>query len=191
MPHWQSDGDGVVVKLLVRSQELEILEHLHSIKSSYNHTIPLLGSLESNTWTFIFLPEATPLNLAFAYGMFCNDVLDSSRQLIEGVAYLHGRGIAHVDIKPQNVVVLPNQLFIIDFDIAVHVDGPKCLYSPIRADLWSCGLMLRYLASKGAVEEENPVRDTNKAAVEQKPTASSPVWPWNLFAEVRSLSKVD
>jgi hypothetical protein len=90
----QSDGDSIVVKLLVRSQELKILEHLHSIKSSYNHTIPLLGSLELNTWTFIFLPEATPLNLAFAYGMFCNDVLDFSRQLIEGITYLHGRGPA-------------------------------------------------------------------------------------------------
>lgn len=51
------------------------------------------------------LPEATPLNLAFAYGMFRNDVLDFSRQLIAGVAYLHGRGIAYLDIKPQNIVV--------------------------------------------------------------------------------------
>ena len=51
------------------------------------------------------LPEATPLNLAFAYRMFRNDVLDFSRQLIAGVAYLHGRGIAYLDIKPQNIVV--------------------------------------------------------------------------------------
>jgi serine/threonine protein kinase len=36
-----------------------------------------------------------------------------------------------------------------------HQYGPRCLYSPIRADLWSCGLMLRYLARKGAVKNEN------------------------------------
>ena len=176
----QSDGDGVVVKLLVHSQELEILEYLHSIRSSFNHTVPLLGSLKSNTSTFIVLPEATPLNLAFAYRMFRNNVVDFSQQLIEGVAFLHSQGIAHLDIKPQNIVVVPNQLFIIDFDISVRVDspsmlidrwcgtpgwmapeighrnGPKCWYSPIRADLWSCGLVLQYLARKGDVEEENP-----------------------------------
>jgi hypothetical protein len=32
-----------------------------------------------------------------------------------------------------------------------HEDGPKCLYSPIRANLWFCGLMLRYFAGKGGV----------------------------------------
>ena len=174
----RSTGEAVVVKLLhARSRELEILQHLHSIKSPYNHTIPLLDTLKLNMGTFIVLPEVTPLNLGFAFGEFRSNVLDFSRQLIDGVAYLHGRGIAHLDIKPQNIVALPNQLFIIDFDIAVCVDGadtlidrwcgtpgwmapeigrqdgPRCLYSPIRADLWSCGLMLRYLASKGAVKE--------------------------------------
>ncbi|KAI0257396.1 kinase-like domain-containing protein [Lactifluus subvellereus] len=122
------------------------------------------------------LPEATPLDLGFALGMFRNEVVDFSRQLIAGVAFLHRHNIAHLDIKPQNIVALQNQLFIIDFDISVrvdgpdvlidrwcgtpkwmapeigHEDGPKYLYSPIRADLWSCGLMLRYLASKGVVK---------------------------------------
>ncbi len=127
--------------------------------------------------TFIFFPEATPLDLGFALGMFRNKVVDFSRQLIEGVVFLHRRCIAHLDIKPQNIVALRNQLFIIDFDISVRVNGPdalidhwyrtprwmapeigrqdglRCLYSPIRADLWSCGRMLRYLASKGIVME--------------------------------------
>ncbi|KAI0268422.1 hypothetical protein BGY98DRAFT_1068802 [Russula aff. rugulosa BPL654] len=66
-------------------------------------------------------------------------------------------------MKPQNIVAVSSQLFIIDFDLAVRVDGPdtliddrwcgthgwmapeigerpdgpRCLYSPIRADLWS------------------------------------------------------
>ena len=129
--------------------------------------------------TFIFLPEATPLDVGFALGMFRSKVVDLGRQLIEGVAFLHRHGIAHLDIKPQNIVTLSNQLFIIDFDISVrvsdpnalvdrwcgtpgwmapeigHQDGPKCFYCPIRADLWSCGLMIRYLASKGAVKKEN------------------------------------
>ncbi|KAF8507216.1 kinase-like domain-containing protein [Russula emetica] len=176
----QSNGTAVVVKLLhPGSNELRILQHLHSIKAPYNHTIPLLGTLKLNMGTFIILPEATPLDLGFALGMFrSSKVVDFSHQLIEGVAFLHRHGIAHLDIKPQNIVALRNQLFIIDFDISVrvggpdalidrwcgtpnwmapeigHQDGPKCLYSPIRADLWSCGLMLQYLARKGAVKED-------------------------------------
>src|SRR6267154_5113557 len=122
----QSNGDAVIVKL-VRSHELKILRHLHSSKSPYNHTIPLLGTLELNMGTFIILPEATPLYLGFALGMFRSDVLDFSRQLIEGVTYLHSRGIAHLDIKPPNIVAHRNQLFIIDFDIAVRVDGIDAL----------------------------------------------------------------
>jgi serine/threonine protein kinase len=169
----QSSGTAVVVKLLrPGSNELPILQRLRSIRSPYNHTIPLFRTFKLNVGTFILLPKATPLVLGFALGMFRGKVMDFSRQLIEGVAFLHRHHIAHLDIKPQNVVALENQLFIIDFDISVrvdgpdalidrwcgtpkwmapetgHEDGPKCLYSPIRTDLWSCGLILLYLASK-------------------------------------------
>jgi serine/threonine protein kinase len=37
--------------------------------------------------------------------MFRNKGADFSRQLIEGVAFLHRHDIAHLDIKPQNIVV--------------------------------------------------------------------------------------
>jgi serine/threonine protein kinase len=173
----QSKGTEAVVKLLhPGSHELRILQHLHSIKPPYNHTIPLLAALELNVGTFTILPEATPLDIGFKYGMFHNNAVDFSRQLVEGVAFLHRHDIAHLDIKPQNIVALRNRLFIIDFDISVSVDGPDalidrwcgtpnwmapeihhqptCLYSPIRADLWSCGRVLQYLASKVAVENK-------------------------------------
>lgn len=173
----QSNGSTVVVKLLYPgSNELHILRYLRSIKSSYNPTISFV-TVHSNTDTYIILPKGTPLDLGFAIGLFRSEAMGFSRQLIEGVAFLHLHGIAHLDIKPDNIVVLRNQLFIIDFDISVrvnspnmlidrwcgtpewmapeigHQDGPKCLFSPIRADLWSCGLVLRYLARQGAVEE--------------------------------------
>ena len=124
----QSNGTAVVVKLLhPDSNELQILRHLHLINSPYNHTIPLLMTLELNMGTFALLPEATPLDLGFALGMFRSEVVDFSQQLTEGVAFLHHHGIAHLDIKPQNIVARPNQLFIIDFDISVRVDAPNAL----------------------------------------------------------------
>jgi serine/threonine protein kinase len=179
----RSDGTEVVIKLLrPGSNELGILQRLHSMKSPSNHSIPLLGMLESNMRTFIILPEAQSLDYGFALKMFrsSSKIVDFSRQLVEGIAFLHHHGIAHLDIKPQNIVTLSDRLLIIDFDISVNVDGPDSLinrwcgtrgwmapevghqygprhyYSPIRADLWACGLMLRYLASKGSENSDNP-----------------------------------
>jgi hypothetical protein len=50
------------------------------------------------------------------------------------------------------------------------MDGPKRLYSPIRADLWSCGLVLRYLAREGPVkEEENPFEALTRQLLKKNP----------------------
>ena len=177
----RSDGSPVVVKLLrLDSDELRILQCLHSIKLPNNPVIPLITTLELNLATFIVLPTAYPLDLELTLGqLLSSTVVDLSRQLIAGVGFLHRHGIAHLDIKPGNIVVLQNQLFIIDFDISVfvtdpdalinrwcgtppwmapeigHKDEPRNWYSPIRADLWSCGRTLKYLAEEGDVKE-NP-----------------------------------
>jgi serine/threonine protein kinase len=40
-------------------------------------------------------------------------------QVIEGIKYLHDKGIAHRDIKPQNLIVTKeNQVFILDFNVS-------------------------------------------------------------------------
>ena len=181
------------MKQLYDIHELQILRDLHRIDSPINHTIPLLGTLELNTLTFVLLPAARPLDDRFAHRMVHDNVVDFSKQLIEGVAFLHSQGIAHLDIKPQNIVVVPKQLFIIDFDLSVrvdgpstlidrwcgtpgwmapeigHRDGPKCRYSPIRADLWSCGRVLLYLAREGKGDEENPFKALTRKLLNRAP----------------------
>ena len=91
--------------------------------------------------------------------------------LIRGLAYLHEHKIAHRDINPNNLV--RNHIFnfkILDFDLAIKVEdenietfgflgtegrtapevgkqgGLLTLYSPIKADRWSCGcVILRHI----------------------------------------------
>ena len=196
-----NNGTAVVVKLLrPGSDELLILQDLHLIKSPDNHTIPLLRTFDLNMGTFIFLLEGIPLDHGFDFRKFPSSEIENfSQQLVDGVAFLHRHGIAHLDIKPQNIVVVSSQLFIIDFDIAVrvdgpdtlidrwrgtpgwmapeigkHPDGPRCLYSPIRADLWSCGLVLRYLS-----KEENPFKSLTRGLLNKDPQLRPLLSAWN------------
>ncbi|KAJ8676096.1 hypothetical protein QAD02_011882 [Eretmocerus hayati] len=90
------------------------------------------------------------------------DVVHFVRQLVEGLAYLHERNIAHLDIKPQNLVMMGNfpdcKVKLCDFEISrVILEGtevreilgtpdyvaPEILhYDPITlaADMWSLGV---------------------------------------------------
>jgi len=46
------------------------------------------------------------------------------RQMVSAVAYLHEKGIAHLDLKPENFLIGPEGLKLIDFDFSHRVDGP-------------------------------------------------------------------
>ncbi|KAH9016175.1 kinase-like domain-containing protein [Lactarius hengduanensis] len=94
-------------------------------------------------------------------------------QFLEGVVFLHEHGVAHLDLKPRNVLVhgssgsLSPHLSIIDFGLSVIVESEETLvegyhgtpswaapevresaekYSAILANWWSCGKVLKYFA---------------------------------------------
>ncbi len=90
-------------------------------------------------------------------------------QFLEGVVYLQRSSVAHLDLKPDNIVVKKDpelgkvDLEIIDFDIAVLADAEPTIseasgtsgwrapevsagktYNPLLADRWSCGRVLMF-----------------------------------------------
>jgi hypothetical protein len=150
------------------SHELDILRYLHSIDPPSPHIISFTPlRILGREW--LILPKLHTL---------CNELLIDSRGvsgreqlgwgLVKGLAYLHEHNIAHLDIKPDNLVCDDDfRLKIIDFDIAIKVEDENTeideycgtedwtapevgerdsptppWYSPIKADRWSCGYVI-------------------------------------------------
>jgi len=168
-------GVSVVLKIIRDSNERRLLQYLSGIKAPSNHTIPLLEVIDLSIGkTLIVLPWKSPLDEVLQFRDRPDDVKSLCTQFIEGVAFLHLHNVAHCDLKPENVVVDTKhespRLFIIDFDLAQFVeseetmvegwcgtppwiapdlgsrDGPIQQYSPILADRWACGRMIKYFA---------------------------------------------
>ncbi len=172
-------GVSVILKTIGDSNERRLLKYLSGIKAPSNHTIPLLDVIDLSIGkTIVVLPWKCPLHEVLDFRNRPDDVVSLCLQFTEGVAFLYQHKVAHLDLKPGNVVVdtklesksLP-RLFIIDFDLAEYVkseetmtegwcgtrgwiapelgseDGPNCQYSPILADRWACGRMIKYFAN--------------------------------------------
>ena len=122
-------------------------------------------------------------------------------QLINAIEYIHRLGVAHCDIKPENLVLdSGGNLKLTDFGLAVvfrKKNGPKRLstlpcgsppylapevvskkYDPEISDIWSCGMVLFVLLTgKIAWEIPHPEDPDYKYFVENKGEVL--VAPWN------------
>jgi len=154
------------------SNELAIHDYLRTRQSQSPHIISLIEAVPSTTREWLILPKLC--SIRDRWFMNSGGVAGRVRLgwgLIKGLAYLHEHKVAHRDVKPDNLVHDHDfVLKIIDFDIAIEVqdenteingycgtegwtapeigtqDGPTVMYSPIKADRWSCGrVILRHI----------------------------------------------
>jgi len=122
------------------------------------------------------------------------DVVRIGKQLFSALEYLHACGIAHRDVKPENIGfkekwalnAAPPEVKLIDFGLAVeckigkkipcelsigtlYYSAPEMLlgstteYDPLKADVWSAGVMLYSLLAR-----RFPFEDTTEEGTQEK-----------------------
>ncbi|CAA7269083.1 unnamed protein product [Cyclocybe aegerita] len=145
------------------SQELEILQRLRAQSSPSQYIVALFHHAAIGDTTYLIFPRLDPIS---EESLCDGRIQQPCQSLVAGVGYLHKHGVAHLDLKPDNLLydARTRELKIIDFDIAVLVedeeqevegyrgtkgwtapevrDGQR--YSAIRADRWACGRILKW-----------------------------------------------
>ncbi|XP_039368926.1 death-associated protein kinase 2-like isoform X1 [Mauremys reevesii] len=145
---------------------LQQLEHpnilrLHDLFASKAEMVLILELIRGGE-LFDFIAEKETLTEA--------EAIEFLQQILQGVAYMHGRHIAHFDLKPENIMLLekdvPNpKIKIIDFGLAQKLEdgvtfkslcgtpqyiAPEVInYEPLSSatDMWSIGVITYILLS--------------------------------------------
>ncbi|KAH8111180.1 kinase-like domain-containing protein [Phellopilus nigrolimitatus] len=119
------DGACIAKRLRADSKELEILEKLRKEQPRCENIIDLIDVVDSSVGKCIILPFLG--NVAYSLllgseGKLHGRYIRASRDVALGVAFLHEHGIAHMDIKPANLLYTSTYVVkIIDFDVSVQV----------------------------------------------------------------------
>lgn len=95
-------------------QEVEILR-----KAQHAHVVQLIMTYEFfNNFGIVMDPCADgDLEKAFQENT-CDDMSRWFKCLLNGVAYVHKKGITHRDIKPQNILVKDGEVYLSDFGLS-------------------------------------------------------------------------
>jgi serine/threonine protein kinase len=85
---------------------------------------------DGRPWIAMDLIEGTPLSIRIAEGSMCADTVIDLVAAVAGVlAAAHKRGVTHRDLKPDNILMTPDDalhpLRVIDWGIAHHVSGVR------------------------------------------------------------------
>ncbi|MBM4039544.1 MAG: serine/threonine protein kinase [Planctomycetes bacterium] len=104
----------------------------------------------------LFPPDYRPATLGTrldAGPLAPDECFGLARQLLAGLAHLHGAGLAHRDVKPANCVFVGGRLKLADFGLVTQAEGTSSLigtprYMPpdgvmdARADVYAAGLVI-------------------------------------------------
>ena len=142
-------------------QEIRILQQMH------HNCIVQLYDLFKDTLNYYVVMEFCPNGELFSRIVASQRLPESEARtyfyhILSALAFIHKRKVAHRDLKPENILIDENGMAkVSDFGLSKFVVGngmtntscgspcyaaPEVLsgspYDPIKADMWSCGVIL-------------------------------------------------
>jgi serine/threonine-protein kinase len=92
------------------------------------HILPLFDSGSSDSVLFYVMPfiegESLRARINRIERLALDEVVHILQQLADAMAYAHGRGIIHRDVKLENVLISGCHVFLADFGIARALEAP-------------------------------------------------------------------
>ena len=120
------------------------------------HIVPVYDSGEADGSLYYVMPlvegESLRMRLTREKQLPIEDAVGITREVAEGLAYAHSKGVIHRDIKPENILLEGGHAVIADFGIA------KALSSSGQEALTQTGITLgtpQYLSPEQATGESN------------------------------------
>jgi hypothetical protein len=188
------------MKRSTSSNEYQILNYLQTLAPS-PHIVPLFESIDGGTVMYYVFPRLRQVDRE---SIRDGAVKEPCQGLVNGVAYLHENGIAHLDLKFDNLLYDSNTGFlkIIDFGVSERVKdaeeevegfrgtegwtapevgqehGPTQRFSAIRADRWACGWILQSFFEAGCETEHRAYESLAEKLVVRDPRQRPSLVEW-------------
>jgi serine/threonine protein kinase len=175
------DSELYAVKIAKSGDEATVPTELRALQNVWNpHVINIYETFIDSGFRFIVLeycPGGSLHELLRRGAVPLDDLWVLGHQILEALTACHSVGIAHLDIKPQNILIDKNgRAKLCDFGLAIFDNGelshqfkgsaaflaPEILrmvdYDPLKADVWSLGVSL-YVTATGVLPWPTAARE--------------------------------
>ena len=144
-----------------RTDEITIIKHLQAFESPQNPSPTGTICHYLNRGALLFTRYlGVPV---LSYSRLSQHLISIVRQVLEGVAFMHSKRVAHMDLKSSHVIIDKDaKVWIVDYDLSEIIDGAEQVvsgfrgtrgwtapevgrrpYNPFLADVWATGKVIQ------------------------------------------------